>query len=127
MDSKDSYSLLGDNQIETNFKSNQMIKNVLFICCIMMLATSCGKDKETQDCGLFSSVELGERLAEVGNAATALSEEATTQNCDRYKSAWSAYLNTAESLLDCSFIDRADLDMNISEARAAIAQEDCNL
>jgi len=105
-----------------------MFQKLMIISLLgLLLFSSCSKNKETQGCGLFNTMELSARLTEVGDASSALSEEETAANCTRYKNAWSAYLDTAEKFLDCSFVDRADLDKNIAEAKAAIAQEDCNL
>lgn len=108
---------------------------LLFIT-LPLLFTACGDDEDGSGAGALTpfgrpcttvgfSEALNEAVTNLSNAATAFSMDATTANCEAYRNAANAYLDTVEDFEDCAAINQAEFQQSLEDAREAVADISC--
>lgn len=96
----------------------------IFVC------TGCSKDNPANPNGCAANfnyaVELQAEATALSNAATAYSQDPSTENCNDYKSAYQAYLDAAADIKLCvPTADQAAYDAAIADAQASLNALSC--
>lgn len=111
----------------------RMKRNLFLIGCgvAMLLTYGCSKDNPLNPTGNCFGGNWAENYASElqtwSDAATAYSEDPTSANCDKYKTAAKNYLDALKEVADCvPTADRAELNKSINEAKADIDKEGCD-
>lgn len=97
----------------------------------ILMNYGCSKDNPlnpTGNCfGGNWAEQYSNELQEWSNAATAYSENPTTANCDKYKSAAKSYLDALKEVAKCvPTASKAEINQAINEAKADVDKEGCD-
>jgi len=110
------------------------IKSKLFVIgcgAAVLMAFGCSKDNPLNPAGNCFDGKWAEKYTSefqaLSIAATAYSENPTSENCADYKNATKGYLSAIDDFYDCIPTgNKSEIDQAIKEAKANIDKEGCD-
>ena len=108
-----------------------LMRNIFFLLAIVALVSLNSCKKAAEDlvgCSPLWALEVADEAMAASTAATAYSEDQSTENCLAYKEASQDYIDALEPLSDCSSLsgeERQTIQESIEETQADIDALTC--